>query len=397
MNILMLTSVYPLPNDHDKSATKVVNYFVNEWVKQGHNVFVIHNVHRYFRFIHCLPQKVKSFISTRIGFNIPDLYDVAPRQINLNGAKVFRCPIKKNKPHSDPSQKALDKQAKLICKILANERFEPDLIMGHWASPQAGLIVRLKRVYNCKTSIVLHGQGYCDKPTIKEYLSYIDKIGCRSVTESNTITSLLSLKVKPFVCYSGIPSTFIEQHSFNGDKFNSIKSNCRFVYAGRLVKYKSIDKVLIALSSLTFNYSFDIIGEGPEKDALMSLAKKLGIENKVFFRGKLSREETIRIMNESHVFIMISKGEVFGLVYLESMSSSCLTIGSRGEGIDGVIVDSFNGFLSEAASSECLLEVLQKISEMSFDEIKKIAANGYDTAKKYSDYEVAKDYLMKAY
>ena len=45
-----------------------------------------------------------------------------------------------------------------------------------------------------------------------------------------------------------------------------------------------------------------------------------------------------------NVWIMISKNETFGLVYLEAMARGCITIGSRNQGIDGVINHGVNGF-----------------------------------------------------
>ena len=38
MNIVMLTSVYPHEEDKNTNATKVVQYFAREWVKQGNQL-----------------------------------------------------------------------------------------------------------------------------------------------------------------------------------------------------------------------------------------------------------------------------------------------------------------------------------------------------------------------
>ena len=42
---------------------------------------------------------------------------------------------------------------------------------------------------------------------------------------------------------------------------------------------------------------------------------------------------------------MISKNEAFGLVYLEAMLAGCI-VASR-NGIDGIIIDGYNGFLCD--------------------------------------------------
>jgi hypothetical protein len=45
MNILLLSSIYPLPSDN--KGTPVCHYFAREWVKMGHNVRVVHNEPRF--------------------------------------------------------------------------------------------------------------------------------------------------------------------------------------------------------------------------------------------------------------------------------------------------------------------------------------------------------------
>ena len=43
MKILVLTSVYPEPDDGIEIVTPTVKYFCDKWVEQGHKVVVIHN------------------------------------------------------------------------------------------------------------------------------------------------------------------------------------------------------------------------------------------------------------------------------------------------------------------------------------------------------------------
>ena len=272
MNILMLTSIYPAPNDINKNTTKVVNYFVEEWVKQGHDVIVIHNVHKYFSCIHRHPKKIKSKIATKMGFEIPDINDVMDCELVLNGVKVYRRKIFKLIPHGDPSSGVINRQIKRIVNILDQNNFKPDIIMGHWASPQAALICRLKDIYKCRTSLVLHGKGYYDKPKYLKFINTIDAIGCRSKTEVELLKQKINIKKEPFICYSGIPDAFVEQYEFDKSKFSNSIKKWTFIYVGRLVEYKNIDKVLIALSKLDVDFSFDIIGSGAMEDSLSEQA-----------------------------------------------------------------------------------------------------------------------------
>lgn len=101
----------------------------------------------------------------------------------------------------------------------------------------------------------------------------------------------------------------------------------KFVYVGRLVKYKRIDSIIKVLADISnIDWELDIIGEGSEKEYLTELAARLHQSNRINFCGCLPRDEVMNKMKDAHCFIMVSKNEIFGLVYLEAMAASCITI-----------------------------------------------------------------------
>ena len=397
MKILMLSSVY-----HDNSlgnldeSTSIVNYFVYDWTKQGHEVVVIHNAHRYPRLVHSLPKNVKKKMAAKLGFPIPDWSVVNQKSYTDQGIKVWRLPMLKLIPHQGHSGRNAEKQAGRIQRILKDEGFTPDVIIGHWASPQMEIISKLKDIYNCRTAVVLHGTGYIREASFpaKDYLKKIDKLGTRSRTQAKKVQEILNLSESPFICYSGVPDEFLKNYTFDEHKFEKKPETWKFIYAGRLVKYKAIDKTLEALSKLkNQNYTFDVIGDGGEKDNLIALAKDLGIADKVTFHGRIPREEVLKYMRNAHVFVLISKGEIFGLVYLEAMAATCISVGSIGEGIDGVIEDGENGLLCEPQNADALLKRLEWLMGQSPEELNRLVENGYETAQDFADSKVAERYL----
>ncbi len=90
---------------------------------------------------------------------------------------------------------------------------------------------------------------------------------------------------------------------------------------------------------------------------------------------------------------MISKGETFGLVYLEAMARGCITIGSRNEGIDGIILHGVNGFLCEAGNEKELAQIIRHINQLTPAERKQISDSAIATAKDMTDIKVAERYL----
>lgn len=398
MRILVLSSVY-----RDESlgrvdtSTNVVNLFVREWNKQGHEVLVIHNSHCYPKIVHKIPKKVKKMLASKMGFEISDYEAVKEKEFMDYGVKIFRLPIKKFIPHCKPSNNIIEKQVNRIIEILEKENFRPEVITGHWASPQMEIISKLKMKYNCRTAIVLHGVGYIGSSgyRIKDYLKNIDLLGARSLSQSRRLKDILKLEQLPFVCSSGIPDEYIDSYKLNTEKYNDIKT-WRITYVGRLVSYKNIDSTIRALSEIKdINWEFNIVGEGAQYCELEKLARSLNCIERIHFFGHIQRNEVMQILKDTHIFVMISKDEVFGLVYLEAMAASSLVVASRNGGVDGIIVDNENGFLCTEGDTKELKGILINIMDKYKESLKHIVAKGYESVKDYSDYKVAERYLCK--
>lgn len=395
MNILVLTSVYKdLSLGNRDASTNIVNSFVDSWIKQGHNVLVIHNCHRYPYIVHAVPGFIKKKLASKMGFSIADCAAVSSKEYDDSGATVIRLPIAKYIPHKKPSEKIIKKQLQKIIMILKKYHFIPDVITGHWASPQMEIISQLKKIYNCRTAVVLHGSGYVDDPDFQaeRYLPDIDHLGARSESQAEQVKQLLKLEKMPFVCYSGVPDAYLENYSLNLGKFENI-STWKFAYVGRLVEYKKVDATIKALSALDVDWEFNIIGDGASRSSLEALCKELNVESRVNFLGRVSRDVVMEYLNDTHCFIMISINEIFGLVYLEAMAASCITIASENGGVDGIIKNGENGYLCLEGDSDDLYDKLTEIMKSDEESLKRISENGYQTAHLYSNSNIAKKYL----
>lgn len=74
----------------------------------------------------------------------------------------------------------------------------------------------------------------------------------------------------------------------------------------------------------------------------------LGIE---FFDYKLSKKEIKEVYNKAHIILNPTKMESFSLVTLESMKYGCIYIGTDLYAIPEMIIDGYNGFLTQSIYS----------------------------------------------
>ena len=128
-----------------------------------------------------------------------------------------------------------------------------------------------------------------------------------------------------------------------------LSENSKIVlYVGRLAKEKSLDFLIKAFARLPYskNYYLVLVGDGPEKENLMSLAKKEGLADKVIFAGSVPHSETKRFLNSCDIFLSLYNLSNLGNPVLEAMScGKCVVALNSGEmedvienGQDGVLI-----------------------------------------------------------
>ena len=106
----------------------------------------------------------------------------------------------------------------------------------------------------------------------------------------------------------------------------------RFVSIGRLLHWKGFHLGLRAFAKANIEAAeYEIVGTGPDEKRLKKLAAELGIENKVRFRGELSRQETFDCLAESHALVHPSLHDSGSFACLEAMAAKrpviCLALG----------------------------------------------------------------------
>lgn len=395
MNILVLTSAYPQPDDDGAGVTPTVKYFCEKWAEAGQRVIVIHSNSSFPAFFYAVPESLQKKLESKMGHTFPTKSSRKPLSYNKDGVSIYRIPMVKVIPHGKFGQAKIDKQVNKIKMILKKEQFTPDMIISHWVNPQVDLVEGLLRTFNARTSLVFHGD--CSSENVKKFdllnkVKLFDALGCRNEAYADQVMKTLKLKKKPFICYSGIPDNLAENQISQIDeiKFNT---SLEFIYVGRLVKYKNVDVIIKALQKKYAgqNYKLHIVGTGSERENLEKLSKNLNCEKNVVFYGQQPRPEVFELMKKCYCFIMVSNNETFGMVYIEAMLAGCVTIASKKGGVDGVIVDGENGFLSKQGDVDDLVNTLGRIEQVK--NLIQLRKQAILTAYEYRDSKIAQQYL----
>lgn len=387
-NILILSKIYPA-DDLKYGDTPVVHYFARQWANMGYNVLVIHNFALFPRFFYLFTSHFASFLSSKIGSVVPSVYDDSTREYEYDGITVVRIPIKKIVPHGMFPDSSVACQFMKITSVLDAKSFVPDVVVGHWWNPQLPLIARFKSKYDCRTAMIVHDVDESKaKPEYTRYYDSVDSWGFRSIPLQKQFEKIVGSSFKSFHCASGIPSEYItgNSHRLFDNKLINI------VFVGQLIKRKHPASILDAIDKLDDGDQYNVlfVGTGNESNHLKAMSSSMP---NVSFTGRLPRNEVTVCMKQSDIFIMISRAEAFGLVYLEAMGCGCITVASKYEGMDGIIKDGVNGFLCKAGDSDELASILKRISLMTTAELKAISDRAVETASYYTDQLAAQRYL----
>jgi glycosyltransferase involved in cell wall biosynthesis len=120
---------------------------------------------------------------------------------------------------------------------------------------------------------------------------------------------------------------------------------------GRLHKAKGFDVLLAAISRLPGVHAV-IAGEGPERGALMALAARAGIADRVHFLGW--RTDTASLLAACDVLVCPSRHEILGNVVLEAFSARKPVVAAMAEGPLWLLGDGESG-IALAAGVEGML------------------------------------------
>ena len=118
------------------------------------------------------------------------------------------------------------------------------------------------------------------------------------------------------------------------------------IYAGQIIRGKGVDVLLKALAKVRGNFECIILGDGNHKAACEQLSRKLGLQDRVHFKGFVSQDELKNYYKECSVVALPSVWpEPIATIGLEVMRYGLPVVGFDAGGIKDWLIDGHNGFL----------------------------------------------------
>lgn len=356
MKILIVTDLYPL-NDFHKGIPRAIENFALALKDLGHMVFVLRA-------------------------------DLVPNTI-IRGRKIYKQGFYEHNGIKIYNQ-----------NFILPFYFKPeppccdfDVIISHMPSGTlcaAEIKKRSKKpfmaVAHSSDLEVLKKYGIYFSKKLKNAYDLADVAAARSIWIKDELKNYINKEIA--LAPSGIKKEEISDKEEVLKKFEDIKT-FEIVCTSSLIKRKNLFVLVEAMKNLkNQNVNLKIFGTGKLEKKLKQAALGANIE----FMGQKTRKEILETLSKSHIFILPSIRETFGLSYLEALAKGCITICSKNSGISGYIKNGVNGYIIEP-KKENIENLINKILKKDKDELKKISLNALDLASDLEYYKCAKKYI----
>jgi glycosyltransferase involved in cell wall biosynthesis len=160
-----------------------------------------------------------------------------------------------------------------------------------------------------------------------------------------------------------------------------LATSFKIVTVGRLVPWKQIDHLIRALVEVE-DAGLVIVGDGPERNRLEDLARTNVVNDRVYFAGQRSKEETYGLMAACDLFVLNSTYEGFPHVVLEAMCAGLPVVATAVGGTPELVRDGKNGVLISADANGLLSKTLRGLIS-SPESTRRLAGEAKQTASEF--------------
>lgn len=160
----------------------------------------------------------------------------------------------------------------------------------------------------------------------------------------------------------------------------------------RMAQEKNVSFLLESLAKVKARYGKPfrmlMVGDGPDLEPLREQSERLGLSEQVVFTGTVPNERIGEYFKAADGFLFASKTETQGIVVLEAFAGATPVIAVRASGVEDLVDDGANGFLTGEDTEEYAGKVADFLEE-ALDG--RMARNAFQKAALYREEAVAFD------
>ena len=243
-----------------------------------------------------------------------------------------------------------------LFKHVAKQEGMPDLIYGHYLGGCVSALA-IKRAYGIPAVGIEHWSKMGFNPILKKYrilaaktYPFLDKQLVVSEALRNNI--LNNVGVDTMVVHNMIGQSFMD----NIIEKKSNQSTIRIISVGSLLHVKGYDILIDALNIISDKlpkWELVLVGEGKERISLQKQIDQYGLSDKIKMIGRKNKDEIIRLLNGSSMYVSSSRSENFSVSIIEALSAGLPVVATECGGIKECLNEK-NGILAPVEDAKGL-------------------------------------------
>jgi len=243
---------------------------------------------------------------------------LAPRE-ELEGVIVRRFPLPL------PAQSPLLAFAPGLWAYLARHAARYDVVHAHHYHALPALGAALS---NCRSFVFTphyHGAGHTPLRSLlhvpyrragARIFTRAHRVICNSEAEATLVRrDFPGVARRMTIIYPGVDVAAIRAASPYATPDKVILS------VGRLETYKNVQLIIAMLRHLDAGYVLRVVGDGPARPALEEVVRRLGLERRVEFLGRVDDDTVRRWLRTARAYVSMSAHEAFGLALVEALAA----------------------------------------------------------------------------
>ena len=268
------------------------------------------------------------------------------------------------------------------------KRFAPDVVHAHWWFPSA-----LASTWSgCPIPLVTTMHGSDVRLALGNQLALR---GLRRVIRKSAAVTTVSTWLEREL-RTAVPGASAEVAPMPADTglftAGGARHDARFLFVGRLNRQKGIALLLDALGQSASSAELDIVGDGPERANLATMAETMGLSSRVRFHGAIAQPELLPLYRSATALVVPSENEGLGLVAVEAQLCETPVIAFRSGGLEDLIVHGVTGLLVPLGDVRALAATMRELLGYSQRRVELGRAGREAALARFAPSQVARQY-----
>lgn len=252
----------------------------------------------------------------------------------------------------------------------AHEQFKPSILHVQCFGPNGVYALRLHRSLGAPLAITSHGETLADDNGAFQRSRLLRRALKDAVARAVFVTAPSQYVLDDLRAHYGMTSGTVVPNGVDltiQPRAASAPLDDRpyLLGIGRLGWMKGFDLLIeaFAQSGLAPSHRLLIVGDGPEREALASLATFLGISDDVRLLGRLDAQRVADAMAQAKYVVVPSRSEAFGIVVLEAWRSGVPVITTSRGGAREFVHGGADALLADPLDTRALADLMRNVAD----------------------------------